>query len=92
MGAYLLAREQAWLDQVAPDIFGFHAIQLGLPEIDLLRESRIVHRVTVSPEPATQRNHLRAHFHELSFDTQSVDLCVMPHVLEFAEKSARSFT
>ena len=85
LGAYLLAQECAWLDQVTPDIFGYHAIQLGLPEFDLLRESRIVHRVTVSPESARQLNHVQAQFHELPFDAQSIDLCVMPHVLEFSE-------
>ena len=85
LGAYLLERERAWLDRVTPDIFGFHAIQLGLPQLDLLRESRIVHRVTVSPEPAGPHNHVPAQFHELPFETQSIDLCVMPHVLEFSE-------
>ena len=85
LGAYLLERERAWLDRVTPDIFGFHAIQLGLPRVDLLRESRIVHRVTVSPEASDRANHVQAQFHELPFDTQSIDLCVMPHVLEFSE-------
>ena len=85
LGAYLLARERAWLDQVAPDLFGFHAVQLGLPKFDLLRESRIAHRVTVSPEAVQQRNHVQAQFHELPFETQSIDLCLMPHVLEFGE-------
>ena len=85
LGTYLLQRERAWLDNVTPDIFGFHAIQLGLPTFDLLHESRIAHRVTVSPEIAAQPNHVQAQFHELPFDTQSIDLCVMPHVLEFSE-------
>lgn len=85
LGAYLIERERAWLDHVTPDIFGFHAIQLGLPQFDLMRESRIVHRVTVSAEVALQRNHVRAQFHELPFETQSIDLCLMPHVLEFSE-------
>jgi SAM-dependent methyltransferase len=85
LGAYLLERERGWLDRATPDIFGFHAIQLGLPDVDLLRESRIVHRVTVAPEPSGQANLVRAHFHELPFETQSIDLCVMPHVLEFSE-------
>ena len=39
LGAYTLAREQAWLDTVTPDIFGYHAVQLGLPEFDLLHEA-----------------------------------------------------
>lgn len=85
LGAYLREREQAWLDQVVPDIFGFHAVQLGLPKFDMLRESRIVHRVTVSPEALPQGNHVHAQFHELPFDSQSIDLCVMPHILEFTE-------
>ena len=85
LGAYLLDRERAWLDRVTPDIFGFHAIQLGLPQFDLLRESRIVHRVTVSREATRQANHVQAQFHGLPFDAQSIDLCVMPHVLEFSE-------
>ena len=83
LGAYLLAREQAWLDQVVPDIFGYHAIQLGLPRFDLLRESRIAHRVRVSPEH--EGADVCAQWHELPFDAQSVDLCLMPHVLEFSD-------
>ena len=58
-GQYLLEKERAYLDDVTPDIFGFHALQLGLPELDLLRESRIAHRMRVAPwgerrEPARQ--------------------------------------
>ncbi|MFY8062268.1 MAG: hypothetical protein ACOVN2_01035, partial [Usitatibacteraceae bacterium] len=50
LGAYTLQREREWLDATTPDIFGYHAIQLGLPEFDLLRESRITHLHRVSPE------------------------------------------
>jgi SAM-dependent methyltransferase len=80
LGQYLFAKEQEWLDQIVPDIFGYHAIQLGMPQVDLLRESRIVHRLTVDP---VARAGVRAQWHELPFDTQSLDLCVLPHVLEF---------
>ncbi len=80
LGAYLLERERAWLDHVVPDIFGYHAIQLGLPQFDLLRESRIAHRVTVNPDGNAD---VLAQWHELPFDEQSVDLCLLPHVLEF---------
>ena len=40
LGQYLLEKEQAYLDDVTPDIFGFHAMQLGMPQMDLLRASR----------------------------------------------------
>src|SRR5204863_10020665 len=33
-GGYLLAWEQAHLDRAVVDFFGFHAVQLGLPELD----------------------------------------------------------
>jgi SAM-dependent methyltransferase len=84
LGEYVLERERAWLDATVPDIFGYHAIQLGFAECELLRESRIVDRVIVSPRVTGSPNVL-AQFHELPFDEQSIDLCVMPHVLEFAE-------
>lgn len=86
LGEYLLARERAWLDQVVPDIFGFHAVQLGLPQFDLLRESRIAHRVTVNADGnAGAPVGVVAHWYELPFEAQSVDLCLLPHVLEFTE-------
>ncbi len=82
LGRYVLSREQQWLDGIVPDLFGYHALQLGLPQFDLLRESRIVHRLRVSPESGG----VRAQFHELPFDAQSIDLALLPHVLEFSDK------
>jgi len=43
-GRYLLAWEQAQLDRSVADVFGFHALQLGLPELDGLRANRMPHR------------------------------------------------
>jgi SAM-dependent methyltransferase len=44
VGAYLLEWEQRHLDQALADVFGFHALQLGLPELDALRANRMPHR------------------------------------------------
>ena len=82
LGHYLLEKERAYLDEVTPDIFGFHAVQLGLEGGDLLRESRIVHRMRVAQVGSAA---VLARFHELPFATQSIDLMLLPHVLEFAE-------
>jgi SAM-dependent methyltransferase len=82
LGQYLLEKERAWLDDVTPDIFGFHALQLGLPEFDLLRENRITHRMRVA---SGDHPDVYARCHELPFATQSIDLVLLPHVLEFAE-------
>ncbi|MCU0765193.1 MAG: SAM-dependent methyltransferase, partial [Burkholderiaceae bacterium] len=40
-GRYALAWEQQHLAASVADIFGYHALQLGLPEIDALRENRM---------------------------------------------------
>ena len=34
LGQHVLAREQAYFDQAVADVFGFNALQLGLPELD----------------------------------------------------------
>jgi SAM-dependent methyltransferase len=52
----LLAWEQAQLDQTVTDLFGFHALQLGLPDLEGLRANRMPHRWVASdtlrqPEP-----------------------------------------
>jgi SAM-dependent methyltransferase len=47
-GCYLLAWEQARLDRAVADAFGFHALQLGLPELDGLRANRMPHRWVAS--------------------------------------------
>ena len=41
---HLLAWEQEHLDRVVADIFGFHALQLGWPQVDGLRMNRMPHR------------------------------------------------
>jgi SAM-dependent methyltransferase len=80
LGRYVLAREQAWFDRTVADIFGFHAIQLGLPTSPLLAQSRIPARWTVAAEAPAQ---IRADPHWLPFAENSLDLIVLPHALEF---------
>jgi SAM-dependent methyltransferase len=83
LGQYLLDKERAYLDDVTPDIFGFHALQLGLPRFDLLRESRIAHRMRIA---AADHPDVYAKCHELPLATHSIDMVLLPHVLEFASE------
>jgi SAM-dependent methyltransferase len=103
-GRYVLRWEQAHLDRAVVDIFGYHAVQLGVPEIDTLSENRMPLRLCVSdrlvdppaPQEPLQGNDSPAsvgqqvavitRFEELPFATQSIDLVVMPHILEFAQE------
>jgi hypothetical protein len=41
LGEYLIAWEQARLDGMLADIFGYNALQVGLGQVDLLRASRM---------------------------------------------------
>lgn len=43
-GRVLLHWEQACLDRAVSDVFGYHALQLGMPEMDGLRANRMPHR------------------------------------------------
>lgn len=40
-GRYVLEWEQEQLDRVVSNIFGYHALQLGMPHLDALRENRM---------------------------------------------------
>lgn len=43
-GRYVLAWEQAQFDRTVADIFGYHALQLGLLDLDTLAANRMQHR------------------------------------------------
>lgn len=43
-GRYLLDWEQDRLDHAVADVFGYHALQIGLPQIEGLRANRMPHR------------------------------------------------
>ncbi len=88
-GRYLLAWEQAALDEAVADVFGYHALQCGTPGHDFLRTNRMPHRIVADTGPGVARLADRGHsrlvidqFEELPFASQSLDLVVLPHVLE----------
>ncbi|HLU78394.1 MAG TPA: methyltransferase domain-containing protein [Burkholderiaceae bacterium] len=85
-GRYVAAWENAQISGMVANAFGYHAIQIGLPHWDLLQANRIPHQVCTSIEPAsgTCRALVVAEPETLPFDTQSVDLIVLPHGLECA--------
>ena len=79
-GGYLLAQEQAFFDHSVTDIFGFNALQLGLPEHEFLRTSRMPLRVVAGHEAGIQ---VKLNMDEMAFECSSLDLVLLPHVLEF---------
>lgn len=81
-GRYVLAREQAYFDRTVSDIFGFNALQIGLPELNFLSASRMPLRIRGSDVPGGE---VLMCCSELPFASDSMDFVVLPHVLEFAE-------
>ncbi len=84
-GRYVRAWEQLRHDQIVADIFGFNAVQLGLPQLDYLRANRMPFRFCADVRPAAQTVAVCATPLHLPFAANSVDLVVLPHVLEFEE-------
>ena len=82
-GRYLLAWEQAEFDRAVGDLFGYHALQLGLPELDTLAANRMPHKwlAVREPQPASGAA-LVTDFSALPFEANSLDLVVLPHSLE----------
>jgi SAM-dependent methyltransferase len=82
LGRHVLAREAAYFDQTVADIFGFYALQIGLPDAPFLAQSRIPSRWTLDYDPPAD---LIADPHYLPFGENSIDLILLPHALEFTD-------
>lgn len=80
LGQYLLEREQAYFDQAVADIFGYNSVQIGFPQHDFLRTNRMPFQFSAGIEKNVA---LRAAPDFLPIATNSVDLVLLPHVLEF---------
>lgn len=81
LGQYLLQHEQRLYDATVADIFGFHAVQIGFLQADLLKNSRIPH--IVHADLATGDVRCESDF--LPFAENSIDLICLPHALEFSQ-------
>lgn len=84
-GQYIHTWEQKQIDGMVANVFGYHAMQIGLPERDFLQASRIRHKGRTSIQYQHGLEHgaiLVTDPEQLPFDTQSIDLLVLPHVLE----------
>lgn len=79
-GRYVIAWEQAQVDRIVNDVFGYNALQIGLPQRDFLRANRIPLRQKAGEFGAED---VLCELVALPFASQSIDLVVLPHVLEF---------
>jgi SAM-dependent methyltransferase len=85
-GQYLLDWERGRFNEAVADVFGYHAIQLGLPEMPGLENNRMPHRwlATQVPSASTVTSTLVTDFAALPFSESSLDLILLPHALELS--------
>ena len=81
LGRYALACEQRYIDHAVADIFGYYAVQVGIPDVPFLRESRIPWKGVVGEQGNVAVGCVPFH---LPFANQSLDLVLLPHVLDFS--------
>lgn len=82
-GRSVLDWELAQVDRMLTDIFGYHALQIGLQQLDYLRANRIPLRQKGGDMPGGD---FLCDFHALPIAANSTDLLVLPHVLEFSDE------
>ena len=97
-GRYLLDWERAQFEAALADVFGYHALQVGLRHIDALAANRMPHRWFAATSPSAGGDDPQAPPPEagapppslivdttaLPFAEASVDLVVLPHTLELS--------
>lgn len=89
LGERLLIAEKKLMQQILPHLFGYYLTQIeGMGDGRLLESSRIIHRyILTSSFPTTQLAYpeIWGKMDALPFANDSLDVVVVPHVLEFAE-------
>ncbi len=85
-GQYLLDWERGRFNAAVEDVFGYHALQLGLPELPGLQNNRMPHRwlATQAHGASAVIPTLVTDFAALPFAESSLDLILLPHSLELS--------
>jgi len=86
LGRAVLTIEQRLLSRALTDCFGYHLLQLSIDnQLDLYRDCRVQRCYKAGPAPlAGAANFVQCNYHELPFESDSLDVVIVHHVLEFA--------
>ena len=86
-GREIVRSELAYINRTLPDLFGYHLVQVGqVGEFDLMEQSRILHRLVVNIDDGggpSGYGEIRGAASSLPVESDSVDVVLLPHVLEF---------
>jgi len=85
LGQLLAQAECRQLDELLPDLFGYHLLQMGVHGSEVLcQASRISHQMRMETELQLKAG-VYAHASRLPYASESIDVCVVSHSLEFDE-------
>ena len=87
LGQELITLEQQKVSRILPELFGYHILQLGcLENYRLLASSRISHKIISSlvlDNKTESVSSLVCSNHALPIASDTMDVVIMPHILEF---------
>ncbi len=86
LGKMLAEEEQDELDQVLPDLFGYHLLQLGSSETSLLSASRILHKVVLDGHQKNEifPSQINGIPEQLPIQPDCIDAVLLHHSLDLA--------
>lgn len=90
LGQQFVQTEKNTLDEVLPTLFGYHLIQIGqYCDATLVQASKVSHcsvmcLTTQTAKPSVSGSRLTARPYALPFASDSIDVVILNHVLEFS--------
>ena len=90
LGKVVFSQENEQLKNILPGLFGYHILQVGYTaELDFLNSSRISNKTILfldNSEIDKKINmSIRVSGEDLSIATDSIDVALLPHVLEYSK-------
>jgi len=93
LGQELLEEEQDILDRVLPSMFGYHLVQTGIGKPQWLAGASTIHNKLYVSEKQQQHDQYRcvcSRLDELALATESVDVAILHHSLDFDSSPHRA--
>lgn len=82
LGNQILAEQKAVLDQLLPEYFGYHLLQLSVQHEPLCNESPINHKISMALTGDDDAS-FRGAATELPFENDSMDVVILHHLFDF---------
>ncbi len=82
LGKQILREQRAILDQLLPELFGYHLLQLSVQQRALCNASPINHKITMGLAPGDE-SPFRGDATALPFENDAMDVVLLHHLLDF---------